>query len=112
MAILVSISDKDFENIIDSLSQLADDYQDLIAEKAHALIRDTTPIRSGRARRGWNKRRSYGTGSVRVIENKVPYVIYLNEGHSRQAPKGYIEQQLEVAIVAANRQIEIDKRFK
>ena len=112
MTILVNISDKDFEQIVSYIEKLTDDYQNLIAEKAYALIRDTTPIRTGRARRGWNKRRSRGTGSVRVIENKVPYVIYLNEGHSRQAPKGYIQQQLEAAILAANREIEIEKRFK
>jgi hypothetical protein len=110
MGILINVSNS--REIIDIIENLADDYQNLIAEKAYALIRDTTPIRTGRARRGWNKRRSQGTGSFRVIENKVPYVIYLNEGHSRQAPKGYIQQQLERGIEAANREIELEKRFK
>ena len=112
MTILVNISDKDFEQIVSYIEKLTDDYQDSIAEEAYKLMRDTTPVRTGRARRGWEKRRSRFTGSTRVVENKVPYVIYLNEGHSRQAPKGYIQQQLEAAILAANREIEIEKRFK
>ena len=110
MPILINISDG--KAVIDIIENLSDDYQNLITEKAYALIRDTTPIRTGRARRGWQKRKSIGTGSFQVIENKVPYVIYLNEGHSRQAPKGYIEQQLERAIEAANREIELEKRLK
>jgi hypothetical protein len=110
MAILINISDG--KAVIDFIEGLADEYQNLIAEKAYTLIRDTTPIRTGKARRGWQKRKSRGTGSFQVIENKVPYVIYLNEGHSRQAPKGYIQQQLERGIEAANREIDPQKRFK
>ena len=112
MTILVNFSQRDLDNVIISIQILTDDYQDSIAEEAYKLMRDTTPVRTGRARRGWEKRRSRFTGSTRVVENKVPYVIYLNEGHSRQAPKGYIQQALESGILAANRKFETEKRFK
>lgn len=35
------------------------------------------------------------------ITNNVPYIVLLNEGSSRQAPKGFIRQALERAIAKA-----------
>jgi hypothetical protein len=32
------------------------------------------------------------------ISNNVPYIGKLNEGHSKQAPAGYIEQAIDTAI--------------
>jgi hypothetical protein len=47
--------------------------------------RKATPIKSGRARRNWTKdvsRQGF------KIENNVPYIGRLEEGYSKQAPKG------------------------
>lgn len=46
-----------------------------------------TPIKSGRARRNWNK--STSSQGFRV-ENNVPYIGRLEEGYSKQAPNGII----------------------
>lgn len=51
-------------------------------------IRKTTPIDTGKARRGW--RRSL-TPKGATINNSVPYISALEKGHSRQAPKGMIQ---------------------
>jgi mRNA-degrading endonuclease RelE of RelBE toxin-antitoxin system len=50
-----------------------------------------TPIRTGRARRGWRKSGKYRIGDSGVmIENQVPYIGLLDEGRSKQAPAGII----------------------
>jgi hypothetical protein len=57
-------------------------------------VKDTTPVREGRAKRGWRKRSKYDitrSGSQAVIENRVPYIGILDEGSSRQAPQGMTE---------------------
>jgi hypothetical protein len=54
-------------------------------------VKDTTPVREGRAKRGWRKKGKYDIargGSQTVIENRVPYIGILDEGSSRQAPRG------------------------
>lgn len=38
-----------------------------------------------------------GQGSV-FISNNVPYIVYLNQGSSSQAPPGFVETAVEVAI--------------
>tara|TARA_R110000782_G_C14520564_1_gene381055 strand:+ start:123 stop:416 length:294 start_codon:yes stop_codon:yes gene_type:complete len=47
--------------------------------------RKATPIKSGRARRNWTKTvNSQGFD----VSNNVPYIGRLEEGYSKQAPKG------------------------
>jgi len=50
-----------------------------------------TPIDTGRARRGWQTRRS-------DIRNDVPYIKRLEGGYSRQAPKGFVKQAVTSTI--------------
>ena len=51
----------------------------------------------GNAQRGWLPR-----GAIRKpnwkIENNVEYIGILNEGHSRQAPANFIQQEIKKAI--------------
>jgi HK97 gp10 family phage protein len=50
--------------------------------------RDNTPVRTGNARRNWEKD---VTGIKKaVVINQVPYIERLEAGASRQAPKGII----------------------
>ena len=61
-----------------------------VAEVAAEVDKDAranTPVRSGRARRGWVKTVSSDTFTV---QNKVPYIGKLEAGASRQAPRGII----------------------
>ena len=59
------------------------------------LIR-TTPVDTGKARSGWyNKKYKTLVGEQEaIIKNDVEYVGKLNQGHSQQAPKYFIEQVL------------------
>ena len=65
---------------------------------AHAnLVKSTvtskTPKRSGNARRNWKKTKSDGSGFE--VENRVPYIERLEAGHSKQAPRGFVNQTLK-----------------
>tara|TARA_Y100001938_G_C8082266_1_gene429882 strand:+ start:1937 stop:2236 length:300 start_codon:yes stop_codon:yes gene_type:complete len=61
------------------LSNFADD----VLKKAKA----NTPILTGKARRGWRKRRSRQGFN---IDNRTPYIVRLENGHSKQAPRGIL----------------------
>ena len=67
-----------------------------IRRDADALLdrlRDTTPVDTGRARAGWRATTArYSRGEWRLtIENDVPYIVQLNMGSSRQAPRRFVE---------------------
>jgi hypothetical protein len=95
----------------------------------------TTPIRTGRARTGWrvgtapdewcppdmeHNRKSAGEvlaaaraavkalprSEVYYLWNNVPYLMRLERGHSRQAPKGFI------AVAIAHLAVAVDERVK
>jgi len=51
-------------------------------------LKRTTPIDTGYARSRWTHRMENGVG---IISNDAPYIGVLNEGHSKQAPKFFIE---------------------
>jgi hypothetical protein len=61
-------------------------------------LKDGTPVKTGRARSGWNKEQEYKHGqsgqTQTVIANRVPYIQPLDDGHSQQAPAGIVEPAL------------------
>jgi len=63
-----------------------------------AQLKSTTPIRTGRARNGWQqtyRKGRLGKGSrIPIASNAVPYIGVLDEGSSRQAPRGIVEPAL------------------
>ena len=61
------------------------------AEVFQQSAKKNTPIRSGNARRNWNKStRSEGFS----VENRVPYIERLEQGSSKQAPRGIVRPTL------------------
>ena len=63
---------------------------------ATKTLRIVTPVDTGEARAGWKSttalsRRGEVSG---VISNPVEHIVYLNRGHSKQAPSYFIEQVL------------------
>ena len=50
-------------------------------------VKPLTPKDTGRARRGWHLE---GRGQKTKLVNNVPYIGYLEKGHSKQAPNGMI----------------------
>lgn len=55
-------------------------------------LKRTNPVDTGKSRRGWTVQ-GHANGNVTVY-NKVQYVQYLEKGHSKQAPSGFIRQAL------------------
>jgi len=75
---------------------VATDYSKMTQELYQEIVR-TTPRRSGAASRAWTR-----PGPVRndnyntqVTTNSLPYVESLEEGHSRQAPHGFIQPAID-----------------
>jgi len=72
--------DTDVQRQVDNLIERVSD--DIVV-----VARANTPIRLGKARNGWKKKRL--TKAV-VIENRVIYIDKLEQGSSKQAPVGII----------------------
>jgi len=63
-------------------------------EYATETLKIVTPVDTGKARSGWKNeiyKNSYLAGK---IFNDVEYIDVLNRGHSKQAPRYFIEQVL------------------
>lgn len=73
-------------------------------DRLTSLVSDTlkdelvprTPIDTGRARRGWQQRKS-------AVENRVPYITALEKGRSKQAPRGFVRQAIEATVTKTKR---------
>ena len=71
--------------------ELADAEIEDLAEYATKQLTVVTPVDTGEARRGWKLNKN---GDVILIINEVEHIVYLNNGHSKQAPQYFIEQVL------------------
>jgi HK97 gp10 family phage protein len=58
-----------------------------LADEVLVDARNNTPVRSGNARRNWNKK---VTKENFEVINRVPYIERLEAGASKQAPRGII----------------------
>lgn len=94
------------DDILLFTEKFAGGFQNLALKIIKENLADRTPIRTGRARRGWASSQSGPGFKERYLENKVPYVIYLEKGHSRQAPNGFIKAGIEAGIAETIRRIE------
>lgn len=112
----------------DRASEIGDRIRREIANAAKALtleidkeLRRTTPVDTGHARRNWvpsvtepfagvaTSEDAHTAGVTEVIgytleagplwvANNVPYIRRLNYGHSKQAPAGFIERAVDIAL--------------
>lgn len=62
-----------------------------IKDDLSSEIRRRTPIDSGRARAGWQQRKS-------EVRNEVPYIRRLENGWSKQAPRGFTKQAVNATV--------------
>lgn len=84
MTIKLKVDTKEFAR----LSQLTQTQFDKLKRDAHAFFVQTTPIRSG------NARRNTSLIGDRIVGN-YPYAQRLDEGWSKQAPDGMINPTVE-----------------
>lgn len=87
---------------------------------AHGDLIEQTPVDTGRAKANWfldidrvdvkivepefdnvgeaaSRSQKYTLDSTIFISNNLPYIRRLNEGHSQQAPAGYVDRTLTIA---------------
>ena len=72
------------------------------------------PVRTGRAKRSWGRKGAnvdlqgaadilgdtvkYEKRQLRIKYGGVPYIRYLNQGNSQQAPAGFIDHEMDRAV--------------
>jgi hypothetical protein len=71
------------EQAIDKLNESYADFLERVGSEVEGALKDKTPVRSGRAQRGWDRTTKRDGFSV---ENAVPYVPYLENGTRKMKP--------------------------
>ena len=70
-----------------SLEREKDSFITRVANDILGVARGKTPIDKGQARRGWRLASRF---KMKSVVNRGPYIVHLEEGHSKQAPNGII----------------------
>lgn len=83
--IVIPVTTRDLEAITKAA-------QDKLLLDLHAGLVGVTPVDTGQAKQGWTVDTQAGK-----IENNVEHVPKLNQGHSPQAPAGFIETEIDKA---------------
>jgi hypothetical protein len=87
---------KEMKRVEEEMAQLASLEIDKRIDYATNTLRVVTPVDTGKARSGWKNTKKYdeyGFTEGSII-NDVDYIDVLNKGHSKQAPRYFIEQVL------------------
>jgi hypothetical protein len=88
---------QEMQRIEEEMTVLANEDITFLIKYGTEQLRTVTPVDTGKARKGWEFKldlkdgRGYKTGT---ILNRVDYIDTLNNGHSKQAPRYFIEQTL------------------
>jgi hypothetical protein len=86
------------------ISELSNDVDQMVRQVSTDLldtIKQITPVRSGRAKRGWRLRKQ---GKLNYeVANRVPYISRLDEGYSKQAPRGMTRPAIREVLNRARR---------
>ena len=81
----------------DLRAEIGHDFQKYVDDFFKSLVK-LTPVDTGRAKRGWVKNYNNQIGektSYILFTNRVPYSAVLDNGHSKQAPKGMFNPTLK-----------------
>lgn len=87
---------QEMERIEQEVLALSNKEIEIKIDYATEQLRRVTPVDTGEARSGWSNQKSkeLDGSSSGVIKNPVEHIVYLNNGHSQQAPQYFIEQVL------------------
>ena len=81
--------------VIADLQKDLDQMVRLVAEDLFAEVKRFTPIRSGRARRGWGLS---GGKNKYTATNRLPYIERLDRGYSKQSPEGITRPAIRAVV--------------
>ena len=93
---MLKVTDKRPRRTVRQLEREKDAFIDRMTDTLLVASRSNTPIDKGRARRGWRKERSIRQTS---IVNRVPYIVALEDGHSKQAPNGITKPAIRETLI-------------
>jgi len=107
MKISLDVADfkKEMKRVEEEITRLGNIGLEKRIDYATDTLKVVTPVDTGRARKGWyNEKYKNKDGYLEAsIINEVEYIDRLNKGHSKQAPKYFIEQVLmKVGILTPN----------
>tara|TARA_R110000796_G_scaffold51270_4_gene120844 strand:+ start:1043 stop:1351 length:309 start_codon:yes stop_codon:yes gene_type:complete len=68
----------------------------LISQDLFNTIKGKTPVRSGRAKKGWRLKKQNDTAYK--VSNSVSYISLLDAGKSKQAPRGMTRPALREVL--------------
>lgn len=76
-----------------------------LAQEIYQEIVRTTPKDKGTARANWTKPPKVGDDNYNVVvtTNPLPYIEPLERGHSKQAPRGFIQPAIDKITRKANK---------
>ena len=84
---MLSIKVLGLKKTMTSLEREVDLFIGEVATDTLKVAKKNTPIDKGQARRGW---RLEGAANGKRIVNRVPHIVPLENGHSKQAPNGIL----------------------
>lgn len=96
---MFSITVSSTKTTIDELNKDIEKFIDGFTNTLQSNLKRETPKLTGRASRGWNKPQND------TVSNTVPYINRLDEGWSRQKPRGFVKQTIRKTIRQSKRTI-------
>lgn len=97
MTIHIDLSDiTDNLDLEDELTAaVIDDVQTKLGLDLLSGLQVATPVDTGEARNSWQLG---GSGALTHVQSDSPYMGRLNDGHSKQAPAGFIENVIDDVV--------------
>jgi|TARA_E500000178_G_C17023437_1_gene756716 hypothetical protein len=80
------------EKVLTSVEQSVKKVSTNLIKTLLVEVKKATPIRQGRARKGWRVERQ---GTNTKVVNRVPYIGTLERGRSKQAPRGILRPTVQ-----------------
>jgi hypothetical protein len=85
---------KAIAGLLDDFKEEANKHFEIAVLNTYLELREATPIDTGEAKDGWKLERAVSVDDIAHIENAVGHIGFLNDGHSQQAPRYFVEQTL------------------
>ena len=96
---MFSITVSSTKTTIDELNKDIEKFIDGFTNTLQSNLKRETQKLTGRPSRGWNKPQND------TVSNTVPYINRLDEGWSRQKPRGFVKQTIRKTIRQSKRTI-------
>ena len=81
--------------IVKAMEDWATDETNDYIDDLYDGVKDKTPVRSGRAKRGWEKHHIQKMGDEGGVSNDVPYIGYLEDGTVHMAPRNMVKSTIQ-----------------